>query len=168
MWGPLLGQLGGTTAFTMRKLVNRLLSSVLYLIVDLISMESATNSSTKPAQEHPKWGGKRRGAGRRPRNWDKWMAARGLKPATAAEILDRADERRIWYRLLHSEDENVVLRTIIYLTDRRDGRAAQQINITQVGLQFSAEDIARARAVVRELSPGAPRVLEAVPATPLA
>jgi hypothetical protein len=60
----------------------------------------------------------------------------------------------------------VVLRTIIYLTDRRDGRSAQQINITQIGVQFSLEEIARARAVIRELSPGAPQVLEAVPATP--
>jgi len=92
---------------------------------------------------------------------DKWIAARGLKPATAAEILERADERRIWYRLLHSEDEGIVLRTITYLTDRRDGRAAQQINVTQVGVTFTAEEIARARAVVRELAPTQPLALVA-------
>jgi hypothetical protein len=129
-------------------------------------METAAQSREQAPESHPGWGGKRPGAGRRPRDIDKWIAARGLKPASAAEILDRADERRIWHRLLHSEDENVVLRTIMYLTDRRDGRSAQQINITQVGFQFSAEDIAKARAVVREISAGTPRVLEAVPATP--
>jgi hypothetical protein len=97
---------------------------------------------------------------------DKWIAARGLKPATAAEILERADERRIWYRLLHSEDEGIVLRTITYLTDRRDGRPTQQLNVTSLSVQFTPEEIARARAVVRELSLGASKVLEAVPATP--
>jgi hypothetical protein len=85
------------------------------------------------------------------RDAEKWMQARGLKPASAAEILDRADERRIWYRLLNSEDENVVLRAVVYLTDRRDGRPAPQINVTQVGINISAEDIARTRAVVREI-----------------
>jgi hypothetical protein len=129
-------------------------------------VQTSAESSDKTQSLSSSWGGKRRGAGRRPRDIDKWIAARGLKPASAAEILDRADERRIWHRLLHSEDENVVLRTIMYLTDRRDGRSAQQINITQVGFQFSAEDIAKARAVVREISAGTPRVLEAVPATP--
>jgi predicted transcriptional regulator len=82
---------------------------------------------------------------------DKWFSARGLKPATAAEILERADERRIWYRLLHSEDEAIALRTVMYLTDRRDGRAAQQINVTSLGLTVSADDVAEARAIVREL-----------------
>jgi hypothetical protein len=36
--------------------------------------------------------------------------------------------------------------------DRRDGRAAQQINVTQVGVTVSADDIARARAIVKELA----------------
>ncbi|MGH9499622.1 MAG: hypothetical protein ACRD3L_10825 [Terriglobales bacterium] len=111
---------------------------------------TAAESTEQPPQRQG-WGGSRRGAGRRPRDVDKWVAARGLKPASAAEILDRADERRIWYRLLHSEDEGVVLRAVTYLTDRRDGRAAQQINVTSVGVQFSPEQIERARAVVREL-----------------
>jgi hypothetical protein len=129
-------------------------------------MENATFSSEKQQSEASRWGGKRRGAGRRPRDLDKWIAARGLKPATAAEILDRADERRIWHRLLHSEDENIVLRTVIYLTDRRDGRPTQQLNVTSLNVQFTPEEIARARAVVRELSLGAPKALEVVPATP--
>jgi len=59
-----------------------------------------------------------------------------------------------------------VLRTITYLTDRRDGRAAQQINITGAVAHFAPEEIGRVRALVRELSQGVPQVLEAVPETP--
>ena len=103
-------------------------------------------------KQHEGWGGKRGGAGRRPRDIDRWIAARGLKPATAAELLERADERRIWYRLLHSKDETVVLRALTYLTDKRDGRAAQQIKVTTVGVTVSAEQIERARSLVRELN----------------
>jgi hypothetical protein len=71
------------------------------------------------------------------------------------------------YRLLHSEDESAVLRAIVYLTDRRDGRPTQQLNITGTVAHFSPEEIARARAVVRELSLGATRTLEVAGATPL-
>ena len=114
-----------------------------------------TVQSTETGQQRPSgWGGKRRGAGRRPRDIDRWIKARGLKPASAAEILERADERAIWYKLLHSDDEAIVLRTITYLTDRRDGRPAQQINVTSVNVQYSDEEIARARQVVRELAGG--------------
>jgi len=88
------------------------------------------------------WGGKRRGAGRRPRDVEKWMAARGLKPASAAEILERADERRIWYRLLNSEDESVVMRAMMCLTDRRDGRPAQQLGGHKSGHKAELEDCA--------------------------
>jgi len=125
-------------------------------------METATESSEQPQPSRSGWGGRRTGSGRRPRDVEKWIAARGLKPATAAEILERADERRIWYRLLHSDDEGIVLRTITYLTDRRDGRAAQQINITGAVAHFSSEEIGRVRGLVRELSSAAPQFLEAV------
>lgn len=118
-------------------------------------METATESTE---QQHRGWGGSRRGAGRRPRDVEKWIAARGLNPATAAEILERADERGIWYRLLHSPDDAIVLRAVSYLTDRRDGRAAQQINVTSLGVTVSADDIAKARAVVRELVASTPQL----------
>jgi hypothetical protein len=54
-----------------------------------------------------------------------------------------------------------------HLTDRRDGRPTQQLNITGAVAQFTPDEIERARAVIRELSPACPRVLEEVPATPL-
>jgi hypothetical protein len=119
-------------------------------------MESVAESSENGQERASGWGGRRPGAGRRPRDVERWISARGLKPATAAEILERAEERRIWYRLLHSDDENVVLRTITYLTDRRDGRPAQQINVTGGVMHFNPDEIARARAVVRELVGVAP------------
>jgi hypothetical protein len=115
-------------------------------------MESDAESAIQGPSRGQQWGGKRPGAGRRPRDIERWIAARGLKPASAAEILERADERRIWYRLLNSEDETIALRALTYLTDRRDGRAAQQINITQNNVRISAEEIERARAVVREIA----------------
>lgn len=120
-------------------------------------------SRAEADEQHPGWGGKRPGAGRRPRNVDRWIKARGLSPATAAELLERADERRIWYRLLNSEDESVVLRAITYLTDRRDGRPAQQINIVGAVAHVTAEEIERARCVVRELMEERPRELQAAP-----
>ena len=74
-----------------------------------------------------------------------------MSPATAAELLERADERRIWYRLLNSTDDGIVLRAVTYLTDRRDGRASQQINLTQTAVHISADQLARSREIVREL-----------------
>ena len=115
-------------------------------------MEAAAESRGTAENRHRGWGGRRPGAGRRPRDLDKWIAARGLKPATAAEILERGDERAIWYRLLHSPDDGIVLRAVTYLTDRRDGRAAQQINVTSQSLTITADDVAKARAIVRELA----------------
>jgi len=114
-------------------------------------MENAAESTVQQPSARPGWGGRRSGSGRRPRDVEKWIAARGLKPATAAEILERADERAIWYRLLHSADDSIVLRAVQYLTDRRDGRAAQQINVTSLGVTVSADDVAKAQAIVREL-----------------
>jgi hypothetical protein len=114
-------------------------------------METLAESSGQPQLSRSGWGGRRRGAGRRPRDVGRWIAARGLKPASAAEILERADERAIWYRLLHSEDEAIVLRPAMYLTDRREGRPAQQINVTSLGVTISANEIAQAKAIVREL-----------------
>lgn len=121
-------------------------------------METAAESRV---ERRSGWGGQGTGAGRRPREAAKWIRARGLSPATAAELLERADERRIWYRLLHSQDDSVALRAITYLTDRRDGRAAQQINLTHTNLPVSADQIARAREIVREIRQNQPLALPA-------
>jgi hypothetical protein len=39
----------------------------------------------------------------------------------------------------------------MYLTDRRDGRPPQQINVTSLGVTVTADEISKARAIVREL-----------------
>ena len=108
-------------------------------------------TSVESVEKRSGWGGRRAGAGRRPREAERWIRARGLSPATAAELLERADERRIWYRLLNSQDDSVTLRAIAYLTDRRDGRPAQQINLTHTTMEVTMEDVERARAIVREI-----------------
>ena len=114
-------------------------------------MDTAAESIAQPETSHPAWGGKRAGAGRRPRDAEKWIRARGISPASAAELLERADERRIWYRLLNSQDDRVVLDAVKFLTSMRDGKPAQRINVTSTQLQLNANDLDRARAIVREI-----------------
>lgn len=109
-------------------------------------------------------GGARPGAGRKPR---KSAAARGITPATAAEILERKGERSIWYRLLDSPDDSIVLRAMVYLTDRRDGRPAQQVNITSRTLTLTPSDLEKARAVVRELRGDLPALVRDSALTPV-
>jgi len=126
-------------------------------------MTTAAESSEQQLGGDSGWGGKRAGAGRRPRDADRWIRARGLSPATAAELLERADERRIWYRLLHSDDEGIVLRAITYLTDRRDGRPAQQINVMGAVAHITPQEVERARVVIRELMPDCQLILPTTP-----
>lgn len=96
-------------------------------------------------------GGARIGAGRPKQDIELWLAARGVHPATAMEILAQSDERRKWYRLLNSADDSIVLRTLMYLTDRRDGKPAQQINVTSQSINLSVTDLEKARAIVAEI-----------------
>lgn len=48
--------------------------------------------------------------------------------ATANAILGAVNEQNIWERLLRSDSERIVLETMKYLTDRRDGKPVQSIN----------------------------------------
>jgi len=107
-------------------------------------------------------GGSRQGAGRKRLDLnERWFAARGIKPLHAAEILSHvADERALWQRVLSSEDDNVVLRALQFLVSMRDGKPAQQINVTSMTVSYTADEIARARAVVRELLPSPPLLHE--------
>lgn len=66
-------------------------------------------------------GGKRPGAGR------PIGALAKIKRDIAALALKRSDELAIWARLLASEEERIVLDTMKYLTDRRDGKASQPL-----------------------------------------
>lgn len=118
-------------------------------------------------------GGRRPGAGR-PRSDVRWYTARGIHPLTAAQVLaEIGDERKLWRRLLSSKDDRVVMQAVVYLTSMRDGKPAQQINVTSTTITLKPEDIERARMIAREIRGEigdadaiAPRNL-ALPASPL-
>lgn len=120
-------------------------------------MESISNISRR--------GGARPGAGRpagaidgtvplrKVRNdMERLERAGAIKPLIAHEILQHiADEYGIWKRLLYSEDDGIVLKAMMFLVQMRDGRPAQQINVTSQSLTFNVSDIDKARAIVREI-----------------
>ncbi len=70
------------------------------------------------------------GPGRKPAHIKRSVSRRGktLRRATAAEILGVQDECALWDRLLHSDDDRLVLAALKYLTDRRDGKSYQAAN----------------------------------------
>jgi len=70
-------------------------------------------------------GGKRVGAGRKPN----YLKRLGIKAITAAELLAHVDEPELWKGLLTHKSPDVRLRTLQYLTDRRDGKAKQAIEV---------------------------------------
>lgn len=109
---------------------------------------------TIQAMERKPRGGARLGSGRK-RVTDEqraiWFKEHGLEPVTASEILAMAGERKLWYRMLSSPDDSIVLRGLMYLTDRRDGKPAQQINVTSQNITIAASDLERARAIVAEI-----------------
>lgn len=94
-------------------------------------------------------GGKRPGAGRPKGSIDRATAIKRAKPTleaitgtaaneavSAAAILQTADEMRQWLDLLNSESDSVRLETMKYLTDRRDGRPKQALQVdAKVGAQ---------------------------------
>jgi hypothetical protein len=100
-------------------------------------------------------GGARFGAGRKPHS-----LSLVVERSTAASILDKINDAKAWlecYRLAREQgDVRGMVEILKYLTDRRDGRAAKQINVTSFGLTVSAEDVAEARAIARELMAPAP------------
>jgi hypothetical protein len=71
-------------------------------------------------------GGKRVGAGRKPN----YLKRLGIKAITAAEILAHHDEPELWKGLLTHKSPDVRLRTLQYLTDRRDGKAKQAVEVS--------------------------------------
>lgn len=113
-------------------------------------------------------GGARNGAGRKSTNYKilhdpRYLAARGVNPLKAAEILSHViDEKRVWQRIFQSQDDRVVLQAMTFLVSMRDGKPAQQINVTSTSLHLNPGDLERARAIVAEIrgdmpSPNLPR-----------
>ena len=98
-------------------------------------------------------GGKREGAGRKP----KWVET--MRASTADKLLQAIGEKSAWLwcyaQAVAQLDTMTVFRILSYLTDRRDGKAAQQMNLTvrQVG-GFTAQELERARELVKEIQAG--------------
>jgi len=101
-------------------------------------------------------GGKRPGAGRKPLPLTVVRRAVGtFNKATAAEILATINELETWGQLLQDEDPNIRLKAVMYLTDRRDGKAEQTIrhgNATDDSFERLAEILAGAAAAANSES----------------
>jgi hypothetical protein len=120
-----------------------------------------------PSQHKNLRGGKRPGAGRKPN----YLKRLGIKAITAAEILAHHDEPELWKGLLTHKSPDVRLRTLQYLTDRRDGKAKQAIEV-KGGLvhahtayrdpklaALSSEELLALDALTRKLALPAPNTL---------
>ena len=83
---------------------------------DRRSEGGATTSERRPV----------RAVDRKP-NYLKRLSSKAL---TAAEVLAHHDEPELWEGLLNHESPDIRLRTLQYLTDRRDGKARQAINVS--------------------------------------
>ena len=90
-------------------------------------MEQATNTGVDRLEQARKHRGRRRpGAGRKP----DYLKRLGIKALTAAEILAHFNEIELWKGLLNHKSADVRLRTLSYLTDRRDGKAKQAVEVS--------------------------------------
>ncbi len=90
--------------------------------------EKKSNESNMPR------GGKRPGAGKRKGTTNAKTAA---KCASAAGLLDHLEERKMWDWIITKAKKKNDVRTVLdvmkYLTDRRDGKAAQAVVVGGVG-----------------------------------
>lgn len=77
-------------------------------------------------------GGKRRGAGRPPKKVTE------LKRLSAAQALEAIDETKSWRECLTAKDLRIRLDALKYLTDRRDGKAPQSVDMTSGGQPLAA------------------------------
>lgn len=80
-------------------------------------------------------GGARAGAGRKPK------PITIVRKATAEQVLAGIDETQAWTGILESKDMRVRLDALKYLTDRRDGKAAQAIEHSGPGGQALAAPV---------------------------
>jgi hypothetical protein len=86
-------------------------------------------------------GGKRPGAGRKPKKIS--TIVKKLPKDTAAMILSEINENRAWLDLLQSDDLRIRLESLKYLTDRRDGKARQGMDLTHDGTLRVVVDVVR-------------------------
>lgn len=124
-------------------------------------------------------GGVRVGAGRKPN----YLKRLGMEPLTAAKILANVDELEMWLGLLRDADRKIALDTLKYLTDRRDGKAKQAVELSggavightvyrdPILANLSADELASLDSLTRKLalpSPDGPQnQKESKPAIPV-
>ena len=73
-----------------------------------------------------KMGGKRAGAGRKPN----YLKRLGVMPVNAPQIMARYDEHEAWGWFLKHPSASIRLQAWQYLTDRRDGKPKQAVDIS--------------------------------------
>jgi hypothetical protein len=120
-----------------------------------MSKDSSITEGPKPPR-----GGKRPGAGRKPN----YLKRLGIKAITAAEILAHVNELEMWQGLLHHSKPQIRLQTLQYLTDRRDGKPKQAVEVAggivhahtvyrnPALAQLSQEEIQQLDALTRKLA----------------
>jgi hypothetical protein len=84
-------------------------------------------STVRTSEEESKRCGRRPGAGRKP-HYLKWL---GIKAIIAAEILAHFSEIDLWRGLLTHKNATIRLQGLQYLTDRRDGRPKQAVEVAR-------------------------------------
>jgi hypothetical protein len=113
-----------------------------------------------------KLGGKRPGAGRKP----DYLKRLGVTPVNAAQILERYDPHVFWGWFLKHPNPKIRLEAAQYLTDRRDGKPRQAVDVSGTlnhaavpyrdprlaGL--SDDELATLDGLTRKLLPAAPDV----------
>lgn len=79
----------------------------------------------------------------------------GAMARTSARLLYALGDEGYWLRLFEEleglEDWRTIAELLKFHLQMRDGRPAQQINVTSANVTFSADEIEKARDVVREL-----------------
>jgi len=99
-------------------------------------------------------GGVRAGAGRPSIIRRAIQQSKGYRvdPLYAAQILSFViDERKAWQRVFNSADDRVILQGLMFLVSMRDGKPAQQINVTSTNVNLNLSDVERARSIAREI-----------------
>ena len=79
----------------------------------------------------------------------------GVLQGTSRQVLAALGDARYWLEVIGKLEDDYDYRTIAAIMQfhqsMRDGRPAQQVNLTSFNLSVSADDIAQARQIVREL-----------------
>jgi hypothetical protein len=108
-------------------------------------------------------GGARLGAGRKAHS-----LSLVVERSTAASILDKINDGDAWlecYDLAKEQGDVRAMTDILkYLTDRRDGKAAQSIHLTEHSDRVATEELARAQAIIAEIRDGQAQPTPVLPA----